>query len=129
MPGPYEDDELVMGLVESALDRPPQEREQFLRSVCGDSLLYAEVLSRVEWEERMGKFLLEPLPLSEILDHPFETGTRVAGRFRIVREVAFGGMGVVYEAVDEKLDRRVAIKCAKLGFGNRLPREVQAAAK
>ncbi len=34
-------------------------------------------------------------------------------------------MGVVYEAVDEKLQRKIALKCAKTGFGKRLPPEVR----
>ncbi len=34
----------------------------------------------------------------------------VAGEFRIVREIGRGGMGVVYHAVDERLERAVAIK-------------------
>jgi eukaryotic-like serine/threonine-protein kinase len=42
-----------------------------------------------------------------------------------VREVAHGGMGIVYEVMDEKLGRRVAIKCAKAGFGKQLPPEVR----
>lgn len=33
--------------------------------------------------------------------------------YRIVREIAAGGMGIVYEAVDTRLDRRVAIKCMR----------------
>ncbi|MFA6317985.1 MAG: protein kinase, partial [Elusimicrobiota bacterium] len=32
------------------------------------------------------------------------------GQYRLIREVGLGGMGVVYEAVDTALDRRVAIK-------------------
>ncbi len=55
----------------------------------------------------------------------FDTGELLLGRFRINRWVAEGGMGVVYEAYDQRLDRRVAIKCAKTGFGNRLPPEAR----
>jgi len=34
-------------------------------------------------------------------------------------------MGIVYEAFDEKLERRIALKCAKSGFHKRLPPEVR----
>ena len=57
----------------------------------------------------------------------FAPGTILGERFRIVRAVGHGGMGVVYEAVDQKLDRRVAFKCAKLGHHHRLPPEARAA--
>jgi hypothetical protein len=36
-------------------------------------------------------------------------------------------MGVVYEAWDEKVERRIAIQCAKAGFRERLPPEVRQA--
>ena len=51
-------------------------------------------------------------------DHPDEraggapTFTHL-GRYKVVQEIGRGRFGVVYEAVDEKLDRRVAIKKAK----------------
>ena len=56
------------------------------------------------------------------------------GDFRIVREIARGGMGVVYEAIQLSLDRRVALKVlpyASFLTPNRLQRfkqEAQAAA-
>ncbi len=57
----------------------------------------------------------------------FAPGTILGERFRIVRAVGHGGMGVVYDAIDQKLDRRVALKCAKLGHRHRLPPEARAA--
>jgi eukaryotic-like serine/threonine-protein kinase len=127
MPGKAQDDDLVMNLVESALTRPAGERESYLRDACGDDPdLFEQVWNYVQWEERMNGFLLEPYyPASAGEEHPFEAGDLLDGRFRIIREVAEGGMGIVYEAMDEKLDRRIALKCAKAGFRNRLPPEVR----
>ena len=121
-----QNDELVMTLVEQALAQPAGQREAYLRSSCGtDAHLFEQAWKYVLWEERMNGFLLEPLYAIPDNEHLFEPGQFLQGRFRIVREVAQGGMGVVYEAIDEKLDRRIAIKCAKLGFHKRLPPEAR----
>ncbi|HWN70910.1 MAG TPA: serine/threonine-protein kinase, partial [Haliangium sp.] len=43
-------------------------------------------------------------------DLPMPTGSERIGRFRVLDRLGAGGMGVVYAAYDDKLDRKIAIK-------------------
>jgi serine/threonine-protein kinase len=116
-----------MRLVEETIARPEAEREEHLRTLCTeDASLFEEVWSRVQAEERMKGFLREPFDVDRA-ERPFDPGQLLAGRFRLIREVGEGGMGVVYEAHDQKLDKRIAIKCAKSGHQRHLPPETRIA--
>ncbi len=126
MQDPSQADELLMTLVERALTLPEDQRQLYLRAECaGDSELFSQAWEYVQWEKRMDGFLLDPVFSVQAPEPVFEPGQLVISRFRIVREVAQGGMGIVWEAIDEKLERKVAIKCAKPGFSKQLPPEVR----
>ena len=62
-------------------------------------------------------------------------GTLVDGRYQVVARIARGGMATVYEAVDTRLDRTVALKMMSAalaedpGFVTRFRREARAAAQ
>jgi serine/threonine protein kinase/tetratricopeptide (TPR) repeat protein len=74
---------------------------------------------------------VEPMPgrTARGVTAPFQPDEILLDRFRILREVAYGGMGVVYDAFDEKLDRRIAIKCALPGYAIHLTPEVRHASE
>lgn len=54
-----------------------------------------------------------------------QVGELIAGRFRVLRTIAAGGMGIVFEVLDEKLGERRALKCARPGFAAQLPPEAR----
>jgi tetratricopeptide (TPR) repeat protein len=66
-------------------------------------------------------------PQPQRADDPLAPGQLLADRFRVTRRIAQGGMGVVYEAFDEKLGRRIALKCARGGHDRHLSPEVRLA--
>ena len=62
----------------------------------------------------------------------YSAGDLLGSRYRIVRFVAAGGVGEVYEAHDEELDQRVALKTIRRSRADaeateRLKREIQLA--
>src|ERR1700691_2516106 len=123
------DHDSAMAIVQEALQRPPEERDAYVCAACGSQHRYHEVIDALNWEERMGSFLQEPLLDFTVLVRPFEPGQVLADRFEILREIGEGGMGVVYEALDRRLQQKIAIKAAKPGFQRLLSPELKAALK
>jgi serine/threonine protein kinase len=104
---------VVESLFAAALQRPPAEREGYLREACAnDQDLYREVESLLAnspaddppraWAAAAAVHLItQPTAL--------EPGRRV-GPYEIVSFLAAGGMGEVYRARDPRLKRDVALK-------------------
>ena len=57
------------------------------------------------------------------------SGELVMGRFRVEERIGSGGMGTVFRAFDERLQRDVAIKEIQTAGADRVMREAQAAAR
>jgi serine/threonine protein kinase len=139
----------VAKLFRDALDRNTGERDRFIEAACqNDAPLRQEVLSLIAAHEQAGSFLERPaiqgVRTEETAgdgdgaagpNHTFSVNQNVAGRFKIVRFIAQGGMGEVYQAWDTELQEPVALKTVRLAFANdeeaelRFKREIQLARK
>ena len=108
-------------LASQAMEMEPGEREAFLVEACGadEGLLGAvkEFLAKAEGVEDGGRYegmvegvrgRLEDLVEGSAL--PVDWMPERVGLFRVVRRIGEGGMGIVYEGIQEAPERRVALK-------------------
>jgi serine/threonine protein kinase len=100
----------VETLYHAALERPPGERDPFLREACaGDESLLREVQSLLGVEQEARGLLEEPVAAAVTQQLTDLRGTRL-GPYEVSERIGAGGMGEVYRARDTRLGREVAIK-------------------
>jgi serine/threonine protein kinase/tetratricopeptide (TPR) repeat protein len=98
----------------AALNLPSGERDAFVAAACDD---------RPEIIEAVAELLRAHTEASQTFLHPeslivaarwlFQEGDRVADRFRVVRRIARGAMGEVYQVFDERLRLHIALKAIR----------------
>jgi Tol biopolymer transport system component len=113
MADPEQSAEQLFGEV---LDLEPARRAAFLDEACREAPELRRLVEQLLLEhQRMGSFLAQPLLSPDTAPQTnsarFHPGQLIANRFRVVRFIARGGMGEVYEAKDQFLqDAGIALK-------------------
>jgi serine/threonine protein kinase len=107
--------EAVKALFAAALEENPADRSSFLKERCSDASVCAEVERLLAEHDEAESFLSTPVQgkasaTPQASPKRLSEGDVLAGRFRLVRFIASGGMGEVYEAEDQELRERVAVK-------------------
>jgi WD40 repeat protein len=100
-----------------ALEVGDDARDAWLAARCGDRpALVAEVQALLD-ADRVAEGFLDP-PVADTI--PDERGRwlegRAIGSYTIVRRIGVGGMGTVYEAMQQRPRRRVALKLLRCGL-------------
>src|SRR5450755_2942152 len=129
-------------LLQSVLALPSKARDEFLHRACaGNDEVEREVRSLLQAHDKVGGFLETPaidiaaraMARSDSLKQSDSIVGQTVSHYRVLQVLGSGGMGIVYQAEDMRLGRRVAMKFLpsevaldRLAF-DRLQREARAA--
>ena len=109
-------------LFDEVRHQPLDKQAEFLRASTGDDPAVREyVMSLLDHDRRAQRFLSTPvlgegfrLPWSELRSDSEGAAAKLSpeqiGGYRLIRRLAHGGMGVVYEATQQQPRRTVAVK-------------------
>jgi Tol biopolymer transport system component/serine/threonine protein kinase len=102
----------VKQIFNSAIRLEPSERRAFLSQACGeDASLRKEVEALIESSEKAGSFIDTPaFAQSSLFNRSELRAGDTLGSYQITSAIGRGGMGEVYLANDNRLNRRVALK-------------------
>jgi tetratricopeptide (TPR) repeat protein/predicted Ser/Thr protein kinase len=104
-------------LFEAALNEAPERRAAFLRAeAAGDDELLGEVHSLLAHHDGLAAGFLEPATWMDSADERDFLARGTLGRYRNLRRIGMGGMGVVYRAEQESPRREVALKLLRPGL-------------
>jgi serine/threonine protein kinase/tetratricopeptide (TPR) repeat protein/TolB-like protein len=111
--------ERAKAIYDYAVDLQPEERELFLRQISSEDPELLQQVQRMLEHVTADTEEITPTPLGGGATAPahkyiFSPGDLIAGRYRVLRKVAKGGMGEVYEVHDLELHSRVALKVISL---------------
>ena len=126
----------IKSVFAAIVEQPADERATVLSEMCKhDPELHSQVAELLSHHDDMGRFLdstTQPQPpgISPVALMP---GQVLAARYKLIELLGTGGMGEVYEAEDQELGERIALKVIRrhTSMGSpvveRLRREVQLA--
>jgi serine/threonine protein kinase len=111
----------VKEVFSAALEIGPGRRKAFLDRTCGDHETRQEVDSLLQARKEAGSFL-EDISAVGVVQNSFHNTPsenfigNLIDKFRIVKEVGRGGMGIVFLAEREAFHQQVALKVIKRGM-------------